>query len=61
MTGLESAPKSFMDFVEERILKTAGERGMDPADVWREAIRGVRPLTLNQKNMRDMPGASATG
>lgn len=43
-TGLESAPKSFMDFVEERILKTARERGMDPKDVWRMAITGKQPL-----------------
>ena len=43
-TGLESAPKSFMDFVEERILKTAKERGMDPRDVWRMAVEGKMPL-----------------
>jgi len=43
-TGLESAPKSFMDFVEERILKTAKERGMDPRDVWRLAVSGKMPL-----------------
>lgn len=61
MTGLESAPKPFMDFVEERILKTAKERGMDPADVWREAIRGVRPLTLDEKLLEGLPGASMTG
>lgn len=44
MTGLESAPKSFMDFVEERILKTAQERNMDPRDVWRMAMTGKMPL-----------------
>jgi len=61
MTGLESAPKSAMDFIEERILKTARERGMDPADVWREAIRGTRPLTkLEDKITGDLPGAQAT-
>jgi hypothetical protein len=43
-TGLESAPKSFMDFVEERILKTARERGMDPKDVWKMAVSGKMPL-----------------
>jgi hypothetical protein len=43
-TGLESAPKSFMDFVEERILKTAKERGMDPKDVWKMAVSGKMPL-----------------
>jgi hypothetical protein len=61
MTGLESAPKSFMDFVEERILKTAKERGMDPADVWREAIRGKRPLTMEEKSLQNVPGAAAVG
>jgi len=44
MTGLESAPKSFMDFMEERILKTARERNMDPKDVWKKAVRGSMPL-----------------
>lgn len=43
-TGLESAPKSFMDFVEERILKTARERGMDPKEVWRAVVSGKTPL-----------------
>jgi len=43
-TGLESAPKSFMDFVEERILKTANELKMDPRDVWRMAMTGKMPL-----------------
>ncbi|RWP05106.1 hypothetical protein [Mesorhizobium sp.] len=43
-TGLESAPKSFMDFVEERILKTAEKYNMDPRDVWRMALRGTQPL-----------------
>lgn len=43
-TGLESAPKSFMDFMEERILKTAQERNMDPQDVWKKAMRGSMPL-----------------
>ena len=53
-TGLESAPKSFMDFVEERILKTARERGMDPKDVWRQAMTGKRPLL-------SLGGAAALG
>lgn len=60
MTGLESAPKSAMDFIEERILKTARERGMNPADVWREAIRGARPLT-RLEDQAPMPGTSMTG
>lgn len=59
MTGLESAPKSAMDFVEERILKTAKERNMDPIDVWKQAIRGERPLTFLEKNvLGDVPGMS---
>lgn len=62
MTGLESAPKSAMDFIEERILLTAKKRGMDPADVWREAIRGVRPLSKNEDAITgDLPGMTAVG
>lgn len=61
MTGLESAPKSAMDFIEERILKTARERGMDPADVWREAIRGARPLTRLEDQSPAMQGTSMVG
>ncbi len=62
MTGLDSAPKSFMDFMEERILKTARERNMDPGDVWRDAMRGIRPLTKLEDNIvGDMPGMSAVG
>jgi hypothetical protein len=60
MTGLESAPKPFMDFIEERILKTAKERNMDPKDVWRQAITGERPLTKKDENL-NLPGASAVG
>jgi hypothetical protein len=43
-TGLESAPKSFMDFVEERVLLTAKKLGKDPREVWRDAMTGKSPL-----------------
>jgi hypothetical protein len=33
-----------MDFVEERIPKTARERGLDPMEVWRRAASGKQGL-----------------
>jgi hypothetical protein len=43
-TGLASAPKSFMDFVEERILLTAEKLGMDPREIWKRVVSGKMPL-----------------
>jgi len=54
MTGLASAPKSAMDFIEERVLKTARERNMSPKDVWNDAITGKAPLL-------QIGGAAAVG
>jgi hypothetical protein len=59
-TGLESDPtKKYMDFTEERILKTARKYGMDPIEVFRLAIRGKMPLV--EADVSDVPGYSTTG
>jgi hypothetical protein len=35
---------------------------MDPRDVWRQAIRGDRPLTfLEKETLGDVPGMSGVG
>lgn len=44
VTGLRSLPTSFMGTVENRLLKTARERGGTPDEALRDFIRGKAPL-----------------
>jgi hypothetical protein len=45
ITGLASdESKPFMGFVQDRIMKTAGDTNMEPKDVLRKFVRGEMPL-----------------
>jgi hypothetical protein len=44
VTGLKSLPTSFMGIVENRLARTAAERGIEPRDALKEFIRGGRAL-----------------